>query len=291
MGQAIRSALLSMRRSPYQTLAAILLVTVTAIVGFSLSVLLAGSQKILQHYENQPQVIAFFKIDASAEDITSLEQTMRQKPYMRTLNLTTQDAALEIYKREYKDSPLLLELVTAQMLPASIEVSTHQLSQLADATTDLQSSGAVDEVIFQQQVINSFSRITESIRNVGLTSASVLAFLSLLIIMIVISMKVNTSRTSIGIMRLLGASKGFVRFPYMIEGMLYGLIGGIAGWATVYILLLYLGPTIQSYVPEVPLFPVPVEFFAWQAGIGIAACLLLGGLAGQMASGRMIKRL
>lgn len=291
MGQAFRSALISMRRSPYQSLAAVLLVTVTAIVGYSLATLLAGSQLILQYYENQPQVIAFFNVDASAEDIAALENSIKQKPYAREVQLTSQTEALEIYSREYRDAPLLLELVTAQMLPASIEVRTYELAQLAEVTTDLRSSLIVNEVVFQQQVVDSFARITASIRNTGLISAGVLAFLSLLIIMIVISMKVNASRLSISIMRILGASKGYVRFPYMLEGALYGLLGAIIGWTVVFLLLLYFSPTIQSFVAEVPLFPISWEFFAWHAGTGIVACMFLGALAGQVAASRMIKQL
>lgn len=291
MGQAFRSALVSMRRSPYQTLAAIMLVTVTAIVGFSLAALLTGAHLILQHYENQPQVIAFFNIDASPEKITELEAQIKQKPYAREVHLTSQDDALEIYKREYKDAPLLLELVTAQMLPASIEVRAYQLDQLLQVTTDLRESEVINEVVFQQQVVDTFSKITTSIRNIGLISAGVLAFLSLLIIMIVISMKVQSSRMNIGIMRMLGASKGYVRLPFTLEGALYGLIGGIIGWTVVFLLLLYLGPMAQSYVAEVPLIPIQWQFFAWQAGIGIAACIALGALAGQIASSRMIKKI
>ena len=291
MGQAFRSALISMRRSPYQTIAAILLVTVTAVVGFSLSALLTGSQMILRFYENQPQVIAFFTIDASAEAISGLEQSIKSKPYAREVHLTSQTEALEMYKREYKDAPLLLELVTAQMLPASIEVKTYELAQLAQVTTDLQESTAISEVVFQQQVVDSFARITSSIRNTGVLSAAILAFLSLLIIAIVIGMKVNSSRMNIGIMRMLGASKSYVRVPFMLEGALYGAIGGILGWTIVFILLLYFGPTIQSFVAEVPILPIPWQFYAWQAGIGIGVCTILGAIAGQIASSRMIKNL
>ncbi|MFA6253630.1 MAG: permease-like cell division protein FtsX [Patescibacteria group bacterium] len=291
MGQAFRSAIVSMRRSPYQTLAAILLVTVTAIVGFALAVLLVGSQQILRYYENQPQVIAFFKVEAKPDDITALEANIKQKSYSREVHLTSQEEALDIYKREYKDSPLLLELVTAQMLPASIEVKTYDLSQLVQATNDLRDNESVNEVIFQQQVVDSFAQITKSIRNTGLISAGVLTFLSLLIIVIVVSMKVNSSKLNIQIMRMLGASKTYVRLPFMLEGALYGLIGAVIGWTIVFILLLYFGPTIQSFVAEVPLFPIPWQFFAWQAGIGIAACLLLGAIGGQIASSRLIKKI
>lgn len=291
MGQAFRSALISMRRSPYQTLAAILLVTVTAIVGFALSALLTGSQVILTYYENQPQVIAFFNIEATPEAITALNDAMSQKHYAREVHLTTQEQALEMYRREYEDAPLLLELVTAQMLPASLEVKTHELSQLVEATTDLRQSEVVSEVVFQQQVVDSFARITTTMRNIGLISAAVLSFLSLLIITIVISMKVNSSRVTIHIMRMLGASKSYVRAPYMLEGMLYGLIGAVIGWTVIFVLLLYFGPVIQSYVSEVPLIPIRWEFFAWQAGLGILGCVLLGGIAGQIAATRMIKKL
>lgn len=289
--RSIKTALLSIRRSPYQSLAAILLVTVTAILFFSLSFLMSGAQLVLQYYEAQPQVIAFIKLEASPEEITQLMQSLQSKSFVKDVALTDQNQALEIYKREYADSPRLLELVTPQMLPASLEINAVEISQLSEIKQSLSSEPIIDEVILQEQVVDTFAAITNFIRTIGLIFASLMIFLSFLIIMIVISMKMQSQRSTIAILRLMGATRAYVKRPYMVEGMVYGFVGALFGWASVFLTVLYFAPTIQAFIPEVELYPFSLAFVAYQLGIGVGLCMLIGMFAGQAASSRMIKRI
>lgn len=289
--RAVRTAFISIRRSPYQSLASILLVVVTAIVFFSLSFVMSGTQLVLHHYESQPQVIAFLNLDAAPDAVTALEETLTQKSYVQDVTLTTQEEALEIYKREYSDSPRLLELVTAQMLPASLEINAVTLDDLPQIKEDLSGQSVVDEVILQEDVIETFSKITNFVRTIGFIFAGLMIALSFLIITIVISMKMQGHRGTISILRLLGATKGYVKSPYTIEGMLYGLVGGIIGWAVVFLVVLYFAPTVQAFIPEVKFYPLPLTFILYQFAIGVGACMFIGMLAGQAAASRMIKKI
>lgn len=289
--RAVRTAFISIRRSPYQSLASILLVVVTAIVFFSLSFVMSGTQLVLHHYESQPQVIAFLNLDAAPDAVTALEESIRQKSYVQDVTLTTQEEALEIYKREYSDSPRLLELVTAQMLPASLEINAVTLDDLPQIKEDLSDQPVVDEVILQEDVIETFSKITNFVRTIGFIFAGLLIALSFLIITIVISMKMQGHRGTISILRLLGATKGYVKSPYTVEGMLYGLVGGIIGWAVVFLVVLYFAPTVQAFIPEVKFYPLSLTFILYQLAIGVGACMFIGMLAGQAAASRMIKKI
>lgn len=289
--RALKTAFISIRRSPYQSLASILLVVVTAIVFFSLSFVMSGAQLVLHHYETQPQVIAFLRLDASSEAVTALEDTVKQKSYVKDVSLTTQEEALEIYKREYADSPRLLELVTAQMLPASLEINALTLGDLPRIKEDLTSESVVDEVILQEDVIETFSNITSFVRTIGFIFAGLMILLSFLIITIVISMKMQGHRGTISILRLLGATKGYVKSPYTVEGMIYGLVGGIIGWVIVFLVMLYFAPTVQAFIPEVRFYPLSITFILYQLAIGVGACMFIGMLAGQAAASRMIKKI
>lgn len=289
--RSLKTALLSIRRSPYQSLAAILLVTVTALLLFSLSFAMTGAQLVLQYYESQPQVIAFITLDASSEEIASLSASLRAKSYVKDVSITDQNQALEIYKREYSDSPRLLELVTPQMLPSSFEINATEITQLATIKNDLIGEPIIDEVILQEQVVDTFASITNFVRTVGVIFAGLMVFLSFLIIMIVISMKMQTQRPNLSILRLMGATRSYVKRPYMVEGMIYGFVGGIVGWATVLLTVLYFAPTIQAFIPEVQLYPFSPTFIMYQLLIGVGTCMLIGMLAGQVASSRMIKRI
>jgi cell division transport system permease protein len=171
----VSSALINIRRSPYQSLAAIALLSLTFFVGYTVSFFLLGSEQVLRYFEARPQVIAFFQVETTADKVTELATTMQSKTYVESVKIVTKDEALQIYQDENKDDPLLLELVTSQILPASLEVSGKTIDDLKRIKTDLESTPAIDEVILQQDVIDSLSSWTKTIRLVGLAAVSILS--------------------------------------------------------------------------------------------------------------------
>lgn len=286
---ALTSALSSIRRSPYQALAAILTLTVTFAVAFSLSFFFSGAQVVLRFYETRPQIIAFFDIKATQEQINAAEKAMKDKPYVASVHITSKDEALKIYSQQFKDSPLLLELVTSDILPASIEVSPKEITSLSQIKSDLEKTEGVEDVDYKQNVVDKLKSWTTTARTVGLTMAGVLGVLSFLVIMIIIGMRVSMQKRAIAIMRLLGATKWYVKRPFMLEGMIYGVMGALLGWGISMAVLLYMTPAVQNFVPDVALFPIPLEFYAIQLGTGVVVSALLGIFAGSVASGRLIK--
>lgn len=283
-------ALTNIRRSPYQTLAVMLLVSITFFVGYVFSLFLFSANQVLGYFETRPQITAFFRIDADPALISRLQQTMETKSYVSKVTVVSKEKALEIYQEDNKEDPLLLELVTADILPASIEVSGKEAADLTKIKTDLEAAEGIDEVVFQQDVIEQLQSWTTSIRYIGVGSVIVLGLTSLLLIIIVTGLKVVSKRRTIQIMRIIGASRWYVRAPFIYEGMLYGLCGSLIGWGGMYLGLLYATPWIQDFLGSVPLFPLPLEFFAVQAGTGTLIGILLGALASTFATQRMMKQ-
>jgi len=283
-------ALTNIRRSPYQTLAVMLLVSITFFVGYVFSLFLFSANSVLGYFETRPQITAFFKIDADPVLISQLQKTMEAKNYVGKVTVISKEKALQIYQDDNKKEPLLLELVTADILPASIEVSGKEAADLNRIKTDLQSASGIDEVVYQQDVIDQLQSWTKSIRYIGVASAVVLGLTSLLLIIIVTGLKVVSKRRTIQIMRIIGASRWYVRASFIYEGMLYGLCGSLIGWGGMYLGLLYATPWLQQFLGAVPLFPLPLQFFAIQAGIGTVIGILLGALASSFATQRMMKQ-
>ena len=288
--RALVVALTTIRRSPYQALTSILMVSVTFFVAYSFSLLLLGAHAVLEHFETQPQIIAFFEVDAPENTITQEQETIKQKPYVEDVTLITKDEALKIYQESNKDQPLLLELVTAEILPASIEVSARDIKDLPTIKADLEAMPSIDEVDFQENVIAELSKWTTNLRTVGLAAVVVLAVISFLIITIIIAMKAASQKTAISIMRLIGATSGYIKGPFMLEGMVYGFSGAVVGWGAMYAALLYLSPWISDFLGDITLLPVPFEALGMQLGIGVITGLILGGFAGLLAVGRFIRR-
>lgn len=285
----VATALTNIRRSPYQTLAVMLLVSITFFVGYIFSLFLYSTEQILRYFERTPQVTAFFQIDAKPESVQQLESTMKEKSYVSAVTVVSKEKALEIYQKDNKDDPLLLELVTADILPASIQVSSKDAASLPAIKTDLEGAEGVDEVVYQEDVINQLQAWTQSLRGVGIGSVVMLGLTSLLLIVIITGLKVANRRRAIQIMRIIGASKWYIRAPFVYEGMIYGLVGSVVGWGGMYLALMYATPWLKEFLGTIPLFPLPLEFFAIQAGAGTLIGLVLGALASAFATQRLMK--
>ncbi len=288
--KSFSSALVGIRRSPYQSLAAVMMVTLTFFVAYSFSLFAVGAEHILQYFETQPQVIAFFHLDTQPSAIQTLAQTMQTKPYVEQVTIVDKQKALELYQKDNKDDPLLLELVTADILPASIEVSGKTIDDLAQIKEDLTQSQAVEEVVFQQDIINSLTTWTKAVRLIGIGTTVVLAITSFMIVLVIIGIKVTTKKQAINIMRMIGATRWYITIPFFYEGMVYGLIGSLFGWLIMYGCLLYLTPWLKEFLGTISILPVPWELLGLQLASGSFLGMTLGGLTGIIATRRLIRR-
>lgn len=284
------SALSSIRRSPYQAFAAIVTMTFTFAVLFSLSFIFAGIEKILSFYESRPQVVAFFKLSAEQTAIDAVSQKFRQKPYVTDVHITSREEALKLYASEFKDSPLLLELVTPEMLPVSIDVSGTDLSHLSTIKAELEAEDSIDDVKLQENVIDTLQHWTRTLRLLGIGISATLIVVSAFIIMIIISMRVSMQRHTITVMRLIGASYWYVKKPYVMEGIVYGFVGSLIGWGISLLGLLYSIPYLEALTKGLAVFPIPWEFFAIQGGTGVLLGIFLGGFSGLFAASRLIRQ-
>ncbi|MFZ1721605.1 MAG: permease-like cell division protein FtsX [Microgenomates group bacterium] len=287
--RSLNSALTTIRRSPYQAMASVLLLAVTFYVAYSFSFFLLGANKVLQHFETRPQIIAFFELEAETSSINTFAEQMRQKSYVQDVKVVTKEQALSIYQEENKDDPLLLELVTADILPASIEVSANSIDSLQQVKSDLEQLENVDDVVYQEDIIDSLSNWTGSMRLIGMAAVLLLSGISFLIILILIGIKAVHQKMAITIMRLIGATKWFVRRPFIVEGALYGILGSLLGWGATYASVIYATPWLNEFLGEIKLLPIPLEFYLVQLSIGTTAGMLLGALAGFTAVQRLLK--
>lgn len=283
------SAFTSMRRSPYQSVAAILVLGITFFITYVFVLLLLGSQKILVYFETQPQITAFFQTDADEKVVQQTEYTMREKEYVKDVKVVTKEQALQIYQEDNKDDPLLLQLVTADILPASIEVSATDIQYLTQIESDLKTVEGIDEVVYQKDIVHSLVTWTRTIRLVGVSLITMLVITSILVVVVITGMKVSAKRHAIKIMQLVGASGWYIKSPFFFEGMYYGIFGAMIGWAGAYTLLLYLTPWLLKFLSDIPLLPIPMETLGLMLGGGVLSGILIGGISSLISTQRFLK--
>jgi cell division transport system permease protein len=250
----------NIRRSPYQALSAILIMSLTFLVISFFVFLLVGSSKIITFFESKPQVTAFFNNEASQEEINSLQNQLSQRSEIASIKFVSKEQALEIYKEQNKDDPLLLDLVTAEVLPASFEISAVNIEDLAGISETLKQSPIVSEVIFQRDVISALTSWTNALRQIGFALIIILSTVSVFIMVTIIGIKISHKKEDIEIMKLIGASSWYIRWPFIIEGVTYGVVGALIGWTISVGVLLYSTPFLSSFLKGIPV--LPVTFFS-----------------------------
>jgi cell division protein FtsX len=88
--KSFNSALTAIRRSPYQSIFSIIVLTLTFFIAFTFSIMTIGSQKVLQYFETQPRVIAFFRLETENAEIDKLAEELRAKDYVKDINMCRQ---------------------------------------------------------------------------------------------------------------------------------------------------------------------------------------------------------
>lgn len=279
-----------MRRSPYQALAAILIMTLTFLTISIFTFLILGSHKVINFFESKPQVTAFFKDEAKKSDTDALQQQLQQSGKVSDIKFVSKDQALQIYKEQNKNDPLLLELVTADILPASLEVSTYNIQDLAPIAASIKNLSFVQEVVYQKDVVTTLSAWTDAIRKMGIVLIIILAGVSIFIMTTIISIKIANKREEIEIMKLIGATNWYISLPFVYEGILYGAIGAVIGWVFASAGLLYSTPFLETFLNGIPLLPIPPLFYIELLCFELLLAILLGIVSSLLAVRRYLHK-
>lgn len=277
------------RRSPYQALAAILIMTLTFLAITFFSFVIFGSSRIISYFESKPQVTAFFKEDATQENIDALSSTLQQNGKVSNVKYVSKKEALEIYKRQNQDDPLLLDLVTEDILPASLEITTIRIEDLNEVSNEIQNSPFISEVVYQKDVVDTLAAWTNALRKIGFALVVVLSAVSVFIMVTIIGFKISQKKEEIEVMRLLSATKWYVRWPFLLEGIFYGVIGALLGWLIASGTLLYATPLLQSFLQGIPLLPVSPIFLFTLLLAELVLAVILGTFSSFLAVLRYLK--
>lgn len=266
-----KTAIDAIKRSPFQAMSAIFVMALTFFVATTVAVLVYASNKSLSYIETRPQIIAFLNKDAGEQQILTLQTKLSNDSRIKDVKYVPKEEALEIYKKATVDNPLLAELVSPSIFPASLEFSVIDLSLAQGIISEVGSDEAVDQVGFTaniggektlDDVVNRLKNISYYVRVGGITFVGVLAGTSFLVLLVIISMRMNSRKGEIEILSLIGATPSFVSKPIVIEGVLYSLIGVLVGWVSSLILWLYIAPNALSYFGQIPVLPKdPLSFF------------------------------
>jgi len=279
----------AIRRSPFQALSAIAVLSLTFFMATTLAVMVYASHNILKYFEGRPQVIAFLKDEITPVQISALQNKLARDSRVSQVRYVSKEEALEIYKKGTADNPLLSELVSPSIFPASLEFSLTNLSKAQEVINEVKTEAIVSQVGFTaslggektlQDVVSKLKNVIFYLRLGGGIFVGLLALTSLFILLVIIGMRIAARKGEIEILDLLGATSGFIRSPFLWEALIYCLIGVFVGWLLAFILWLYLTPNILSYFGEIPVLPKKIVDLGIFFGLVLLAEMIVGSFLG-----------
>lgn len=286
---SIKTVVKYIRRSPYQALAATLIMMLTFFIVSVFAITTVFSMKLIDHFESRPQLTVFFKDQVAQNDILAMKKELESTGKISNIRYVSKNEALKIYQEQNKNDPILLELVTADILPASLEIQTTKAEYLSELAKTIHNPDTIEEVVFQKDIVDKLVAIISGIKKVGITMIAVLSVVSVFMIVTIIGIKITIRKEEIEIMRLIGATNWFIRAPFILEGMFYGFVGSVAGGLLSFCLLQYSNSYLEKFLQGIPVLPLPTMLLLRVFGLEVIFACLLGAFASYLAVLRYLK--
>ncbi|MGN1269620.1 MAG: permease-like cell division protein FtsX [Clostridia bacterium] len=181
---------------------------------------------ITQTIEEQQGMEVFIYDEATEEQKTELRNKIRSIEYVNTITEKTKEQALESMKTMFKDKKFLLSTYDGENHPfkASFVVTLTDLTKAEEVQNIIATSEIVSNIEVRSDTIEALIKIANGIKLVTTVILVILIFISIFIITNTIKLTVHARRKEISIMKYVGATNGFIRWPFMVEGMIIGLI-------------------------------------------------------------------
>ena len=267
---------------------------------FIIGVFLVGAivvDNIVKSVENEVSITAYVKDDATEDQIKAVQEYIRSLQGVATVSFTTKEQALEDFRNMSSNADIVNEL-GGNPLPASInvELSDPQLvQQVADKIeTYAQFAEIADEenpadsLKYGQRTVERLFSVTNYLRYIGIALIALLVFIALVFINNTIRLAIMARRKEIAIMRLVGASNGFIRGPFLMEGALHAVIGAALAIGCIELLRRLALPKLQSSLAFLPI-EVGNDMFMMIYLILLVAGLVIGLIGSALAMRRYLK--
>ena len=224
---ALTTAAVNFWRHRTMSLAAVFAAAVMMLMLNGFVIVVSNLNVAMGALEQKVNVIAYLKDDAPAPEIARLQERLRANPLVAEVAYLSKDDAMARLKQQLADRKELLDMVTGNPLPASVEVRLRDGNRLNELAAQLRRESAVEDVTLQQDVVDNLLRITNFARVAGLVMVIGLMGITLFVIVNTIRLAVYARRQEIEIMKLVGATDWFIRWPFVLEGVLCGLLGAL----------------------------------------------------------------
>jgi len=269
LGRIIKSGLLNFWRNGWLSTATVLIMTVALITWTSIFLLNVVLTSVLDVLAEKVDVSVYFNLDTKEPDILTLKSKLENLKEVANVEYVSTDQALEIFKNRHANDDVLLKSIQEldnNPLEASLNILAKDSSDygtIADFLNQFSAQGGsvsggkniISNINYTENkvVIDRLNNIIRVLRESGFVAGLILAFIAFLVAFNTVRLAIYSSREEITVMKLVGASNWFVRGPFIVEGVLHGIIASAFSFMVIIPGIGFLGPKLLNFLPEINL--------------------------------------
>lgn len=285
----IREGFRSIRTHGFMSFASVTIITACLIIMGSISLLSLNIDALIADLEQQNEVVAF--VDESIEDeseAAALKDRILAAGNITSVDFVSRTAAMDSFMSKYDDR--LMEGIDETVFRHRFVIHLTDISQMAETKANLEAIDGIAKVNAHIEYANRFVRIRNIVTVVSLILTAVLTFVSFFIMSNTIKLTTYGRREEIAIMKMVGATDAFIRTPFVIEGLILGLLGGLLGFLAEWGLYSALAGNLMnsltgSFLSLIPFRTVMLPLLVAYLGIGV----LIGVFGGVSAIRNYLK--
>lgn len=248
-----KGAMQSLVRNKWLTFATITVMTLTlfTVSVFAVANILVNST--INTVESKMDLEVYFKPATAEDDILDIKREIAKMPEVKEVQYISTSEALQIF---YKNNPTLYGVVAEgdNPLNASLKINLYKPTQDLETVNKIFAAGKysalVDKTSYKGDIMSRFINFRYYIRLFGIALILVFLVTSLIVVLNTIRMNIYTRREEIEIMRLVGATNWYIRWPFILEGAFYGFVSMIIASIALFIGLKLASPHIQVFFGE-----------------------------------------
>jgi cell division transport system permease protein len=290
LGLQFKEGLKGLWRNRMMSLASIGSVTaVLLVLGLSL-VIIINVNNITKYVESSVEIKAFLFDGLSESQIKTISDSIKGMEGIREVTYESKEEALEKWQAQLGNKGDLLTGLEGDdnPLPSSYIVKVEDPTVIAQTAERIATLEGVEEVRYGKDIVDSLIQSTKAVRVVGIVLIVVLALISIFIISNTIKLTVVARRKEISIMKLVGATDGFIRLPFIIEGLCLGFVGSLLASGTLAAIYNYFFTLVSrnyaSFFALVSASLAPVGQTVYSTSMVLSAIGVLIGAIGSVIS-------
>lgn len=275
-----REAYLSIRRNFVMTSVAIIQVAISLLMVGTLAIVIYDSRQVIKAIERQVEISVYLEDDISEEFLHKYENEIRSWNEIENVEYRSKEKAMEKLLESFDESSSVFEIIDPETLPASFEISFKNPQTVEDVANRFKDGKIFDltipeereeeekekeyywkwinDITYGKDYVGKFFRVTNTIKIITLLIISLLFISSIILIFNTIRLSIISRKKEIEVIKLVGASNWYVRWPFIIEGTIQGIMGALIAIGLIFIINMSFLKRLENAFNN--LFPLPLNF-------------------------------